>query len=303
MAEIEGRQEVKVKEFGFVKTTVGMNPFLKLDSPSKRRKIDIPPPPPPKAATTATRSRSTPSKMKSRLPGPVLPSTGTARSKGEERDSSLARRWTAWLSKLASTRGASKEMASSACQSKLLPKLPKNIQIDEATSSLPPEVRPHIQLFGAKSSGTSPRTTTATRTSSSTSAQKGNVLSVLEKENLSVLEKGNLSVLKKENLSVREEVKKIELEKEMKQEEERKVRKKEDRKTKKKEETEVLVLDLKVNNLNAYLHGLGPETRQEPVSPASSSLESESVTQNRGSRSSAGSTMREEKFKGHGMFE
>ena len=109
--------------------------------------------------------------------------------------------------------------------------------------------------------------------------------------------------MKKENLSVREEVKKIELEKEMKQEEERKVRKKEDRKTKKKEETEVLVLDLKVNNLNAYLHGLGPETRQEPVSPASSSLESESVTQNRGSRSSAGSTMREEKIKGHGMFE
>ena len=61
-------------------------------------------------------------------------------------------------------------------------------------------------------------------------------------------------------------------------------------------------LDLSVKTKNAYLRGLGPGTRQGPVSPTSSYLDSGDLS--RGSRtSSAGPSLRGEDNQGHKVLE
>ena len=113
-----------------------------------------------------------------------------------------------------------------------------------ATSTQPPELRPHILPFGTTGSGTSPRTTSPPQSSSSARRK-----SLLDRDIIS------------NKLAVKTVVQKLELESEenYKQEEIKKkeTEKKMSKKTmmKKKED----ILDLSVKTVTAYLQGLGPE--------------------------------------------
>ena len=161
--------------------------------------------------------------------------------------------------------------------------LPTTLQL-EATSALPPEVRPHILPFRNPGSGTSSSTT-----GSSSSARKKTSID-------------KIKIVIPNKLAVKKLIEKIELESEEKYKKEE---------YKKKENTKVLmkktemkkkedVIDLEVKTRMTYLQGLGPETRQGP-SPTSSYLGSGDLA--RASRSSAGPSLGAEDTRGHKVLE
>ena len=232
--------------FGFTKNPEGANPFLRLDSPLKRRKLSLAEAP----STCTARSPSSPRRSLSRR-RPLMQCTSTGQL-------STPTRRTSQLMSTEGTRGRALPSCLPIRSSVII--LQPSTSNGEATSSLPPEIRPQLLPFWTSSSGAS---------SSSSSSSRKRKLKLETKRTTSLTstkEKYNLE----ENSAVRNLVKKIEsseetedIRKELPEEERRIVlgrKKKEDQ-----EDQEELSQKVR----GAYLQGVRPETRRGllPASP------------------------------------
>ena len=225
IAEIEQRDGVKEGElgFGFLRTMVGRDPSLSTESPSKRRKLGTQNQT--EASSRASPARSSPSRRgskprrgptrstASRTTTPTSPpprltreqSSEPALGGGKGMDLSPARRCTGWLSTGGGTRGMN-----------LVHHLPAKLQV-EATSTLPPEMRPHILLFGNQGSGTS-----SSSPPGSSSSEKGSMTLDLDKGKLIQNNLAVKNMIEKIESGTEENIKKKE---EKKKENQKKVRK------------------------------------------------------------------------------
>jgi hypothetical protein len=231
--------------FGFTKNPEGANPFLRLDSPLKRRKLSLAEAP----STCTARSPSSPRRSLSRR-RPLMQCTSTGQL-------STPTRRTSQLMSTEGTRGRALPSCLPIRSSVII--LQPSTSNGEATSSLPPEIRPQLLPFWTSNLGAS--------SSSSSSRKRKLKLETKRTTSLtSTKEKYNLE----ENSAVRNLVKKIEsseetedIRKELPEEERRIVlgrKKKEDQ-----EDQEELSQKVR----GAYLQGVRPETRRGllPASP------------------------------------